>query len=347
MEIKVLENSNSKKVLKYALIFFLTVFLTSVVITLLLKVINQAVYNEGGLTSDFMMGPMGIITLSIDKVNEAISASTTIPEIAFKLDYAANIYLLAVVPASFFIWAVLSIISVYSRGEKIVISEENEEDAYINYDCGCGCHGACECENEETPVIENVEQPVEHKDVKNPTLDEIIARLQSGQPVIIEEITEEITLIDEEETPVAKQSTKTTTTSPEVEKEVSKPVVKSETIKPIIIPTTENNDSVNSIKKAKKKYPQTSKSEILAMMYDENPEMTKKALHNLVNKTFEIIEKELVQGNEVVIPGFGKLAPKIKEARTGLNPLTGEVLEVPEHTTAKFKPAKALKEAMN
>lgn len=54
----------------------------------------------------------------------------------------------------------------------------------------------------------------------------------------------------------------------------------------------------------------------------------------------------LSQGDEVTLPGIGKLKPVAKPARTGRNPATGEEIEIPAKTAVKFAAAKALKDAV-
>jgi DNA-binding protein HU-beta len=40
----------------------------------------------------------------------------------------------------------------------------------------------------------------------------------------------------------------------------------------------------------------------------------------------------------VALVGFGTFAPSERPARTGKNPRTGEVLQIPAKTVVKFKP---------
>lgn len=54
----------------------------------------------------------------------------------------------------------------------------------------------------------------------------------------------------------------------------------------------------------------------------------------------------LQAGEEVVLPGIGKLKTKQSAARTGRNPATGEEMEIPAKTAVKFVAIKALKDAV-
>ncbi|MBA4707747.1 HU family DNA-binding protein [Aquitalea aquatica] len=54
----------------------------------------------------------------------------------------------------------------------------------------------------------------------------------------------------------------------------------------------------------------------------------------------------LKAGEDVTLPGLGKLVVKEKAARAGRNPQTGETIQIPAKRVAAFSPAKALKDAL-
>jgi len=54
----------------------------------------------------------------------------------------------------------------------------------------------------------------------------------------------------------------------------------------------------------------------------------------------------LKDGNEVSIAGLGIFSAKMRNARTGRNPRTGESIEIPAMRVPKFRAAKALKDAV-
>ncbi|RYX80987.1 HU family DNA-binding protein [bacterium] len=65
-----------------------------------------------------------------------------------------------------------------------------------------------------------------------------------------------------------------------------------------------------------------------------------------VLKAFEgAIARTLAQGGEVRIAGFGTFKTSERSARTSRNPRTGEPVEVPARTAARFIPGKGLKTA--
>ena len=59
------------------------------------------------------------------------------------------------------------------------------------------------------------------------------------------------------------------------------------------------------------------------------------------------IERSLLAGKPVTLHGFGTFELKKRDARTGRNPRTGEPVEIAASTSVAFKPAKALKDALN
>lgn len=54
----------------------------------------------------------------------------------------------------------------------------------------------------------------------------------------------------------------------------------------------------------------------------------------------------LAEGEEVTLPGLGKLKPSERAARIGRNPKTGEEIQIPAKVAVKFSAAKALKDVV-
>jgi len=73
---------------------------------------------------------------------------------------------------------------------------------------------------------------------------------------------------------------------------------------------------------------------------------TKKTSEDAVDTVFDSIMKSLSQGEEVSIAGFGSFVVKKREARMGVNPRTGEKIQIAATQTPKFKAGKALKTAV-
>jgi len=60
----------------------------------------------------------------------------------------------------------------------------------------------------------------------------------------------------------------------------------------------------------------------------------------------QAITSALAAGDKVAIPGFGTFETRSRAARVGRHPQTGEPMEIAAGTTAGFKPAAALKQAV-
>ncbi len=73
---------------------------------------------------------------------------------------------------------------------------------------------------------------------------------------------------------------------------------------------------------------------------------TKADAERAVETIISSITATLTKGDEVSIAGLGIFATKVREARTGRNPRTGETVEIPSVRVPKFRAAKALKDAV-
>ncbi|MBR0461378.1 MAG: HU family DNA-binding protein [Erysipelotrichaceae bacterium] len=84
----------------------------------------------------------------------------------------------------------------------------------------------------------------------------------------------------------------------------------------------------------------------LVELIAEKEGLTKKVATEILDVLVDEITKALKNGEKVDLPGLGKFVVKEKKARTGINPTTKEPIEIPASRAPKFKPAKALKEAV-
>lgn len=84
---------------------------------------------------------------------------------------------------------------------------------------------------------------------------------------------------------------------------------------------------------------------IEAVMKAANIE-TKKQAGEAVNAFFDTIVKTLGRGEEVAISGFGTFRVVKRAARMGVNPKTGERIQIAASTKPKFRAGKLLKEAV-
>lgn len=74
--------------------------------------------------------------------------------------------------------------------------------------------------------------------------------------------------------------------------------------------------------------------------------VTKKEATPNVEGVFKVLAGTLVKGESIRIPGVGTFEVRERAARKGRNPQSGEEIEIPASKAVKFKPAKALKDAV-
>ncbi len=60
----------------------------------------------------------------------------------------------------------------------------------------------------------------------------------------------------------------------------------------------------------------------------------------------DAVTSALAKGDKVALPGFGAFSANKRAARQGVNPKTGEKIQIPAMTVPKFKAGKALKDAV-
>ncbi len=73
---------------------------------------------------------------------------------------------------------------------------------------------------------------------------------------------------------------------------------------------------------------------------------TKVQAEEIVDGLFDSIVNTLKKGEEVSVAGFGIFSVKQRAARMARNPKTGEQVRVAATRVPKFRPAKALKDAV-
>ena len=93
------------------------------------------------------------------------------------------------------------------------------------------------------------------------------------------------------------------------------------------------------------------KAELIRTMVKKAEEKSKmtlsaKQMDAALSALMESVKDALKSGEKVVLPGFGMFAVKTRPARQGRNPLTGEVMAIPERKMPAFKAGKTLKDAV-
>lgn len=74
---------------------------------------------------------------------------------------------------------------------------------------------------------------------------------------------------------------------------------------------------------------------------------TKKTTTKLVDAVFKVIAESVANGETITFVGFGKFEPKIRAARQGRNPSTGEPINIPETRVPVFSAGSEFKKAVN
>jgi integration host factor alpha subunit len=87
------------------------------------------------------------------------------------------------------------------------------------------------------------------------------------------------------------------------------------------------------------------KADIAALVAEKG--ITKKQATETIELTLELIKRALKRGEKVQLVGFGSFQVKNKRARKGRNPQTGEEITISARKVLKFKPGKALFQAIN
>lgn len=97
---------------------------------------------------------------------------------------------------------------------------------------------------------------------------------------------------------------------------------------------------------AKRKVEVLTKGETITKLA-EIAELTKKDAENFYNALVQVATDTLVDGKGFRIKDVGTIGLTDREARIGHSPQTGQEIEIAASVSTNFKPAKALKDALN
>ncbi|MCZ7619123.1 MAG: 30S ribosomal protein S1 [Myxococcota bacterium] len=89
------------------------------------------------------------------------------------------------------------------------------------------------------------------------------------------------------------------------------------------------------------------KSGLIEKVAERTLHISKKDTEVVVNTIFDSMTDALRRGERIEIRGFGSFQVKIREARDGRNPKTGEMVNIPAKRTPFFKVGKELKEMVD
>jgi DNA-binding protein HU-beta len=88
------------------------------------------------------------------------------------------------------------------------------------------------------------------------------------------------------------------------------------------------------------------KTELIQQVADK-ANLTKTQTQDAVRALLKTIMQKVAEGDKVTLVGFGSFEPKVRSAREGRNPKTGESVQIPAARVPTFSPGKTFKEAVN
>ena len=89
------------------------------------------------------------------------------------------------------------------------------------------------------------------------------------------------------------------------------------------------------------------RSELVAKIAAENPELTQAEAEKVVRTIFESITEALAKDGRVELRGFGAFSVRHRDPRRGRNPRTGEAVDVEAKSVPYFRAGKELRERLN
>lgn len=89
------------------------------------------------------------------------------------------------------------------------------------------------------------------------------------------------------------------------------------------------------------------KADLAETLYKKHDTMTKKEASRAVEALLRLSKNGLIDGNDLLLSGFGKFSVNNKKQRRGRNPQTGESLMLDARRVVTFHPSGRLRERVN
>ena len=89
------------------------------------------------------------------------------------------------------------------------------------------------------------------------------------------------------------------------------------------------------------------KSELILKITRKNSFLYQNDIHKIIDTLFDSVTKALYNDDRVELRGFGTFTTKLRNARIGRNPKTGEPVAIPQKKMPFFKMGKSMKERIN
>ena len=88
------------------------------------------------------------------------------------------------------------------------------------------------------------------------------------------------------------------------------------------------------------------KTELIAAVAEQSG-LSKKDAEKALSATIDTIVKAVAEGDKIQLTGFGTFEQRQRNARTGVDPRTGNSIEIAASKVPTFKAGKAFKDAVN
>lgn len=88
------------------------------------------------------------------------------------------------------------------------------------------------------------------------------------------------------------------------------------------------------------------KTELIAAIAEQSG-LSKKDAEKALSATIDTIVKAVAEGDKIQLTGFGTFEQRQRNARTGVDPRTGNSIEIPASKVPAFKAGKAFKDVVN
>lgn len=88
------------------------------------------------------------------------------------------------------------------------------------------------------------------------------------------------------------------------------------------------------------------KTDLIAAVAEQSG-LSKKDAEKAINATINTIIKAVADGDKIQLTGFGTFEQRQRNARTGVDPRTGNSIEIPASKVPAFKAGKGFKDIVN
>ena len=88
------------------------------------------------------------------------------------------------------------------------------------------------------------------------------------------------------------------------------------------------------------------KTDLIAAVAEQSG-LSKKDAEKAINATIDTIIKAVAEGDKIQLTGFGTFEQRQRNARTGVDPRTGNSIEIPASKVPAFKAGKGFKDIVN